>query len=198
MDTKVRPSSFPATARERGKIAPVKFAHIVLNTPRYREMIEWYKNVLEAVPVFENEMLAFITYDDEHHRVAFLNSPDLKDKPPGTAGAHHLAFTYASLGDLLATYKRLKKIGILPAWSINHGPTTSMYYKDPDGSALELQVDNFDSLSDASDYMVSEDFASNPIGVEFDPEALIARVETGVPLDELRRRPPGAMSPIRI
>ena len=55
MDTHERTSTFPATARARGKIAPVKLAHIVLNTPRYRQMVEWYKTVLEAVPVFEND-----------------------------------------------------------------------------------------------------------------------------------------------
>jgi hypothetical protein len=32
---------------------------------------------------------------------------------------------------------------IRPFYSINHGPTTSLYYTDPDGNRVELLVDNF-------------------------------------------------------
>jgi hypothetical protein len=47
------------------------------------------------------------------------------------AGLHHMAFTFKSLGELLETFTRLKDGGIRPFWCINHGPTTSMYYRDP-------------------------------------------------------------------
>ncbi len=190
--------TFPATASERGKVAPAKFAHVVMNTPRYREMIAWYCSVLEAVPVFESEMLTFITYDNEHHRIAFINSPQLADRPKGVASVHHLAFTYASLDDLVSTYERLKALGIKPAWTLNHGPTTSMYYVDPDGTALELQIDNFDTLAESADYFFTSDFRDNPIGVEFDPEELLARVRGGASQQALKRRQPGPMSPIKV
>jgi catechol 2,3-dioxygenase-like lactoylglutathione lyase family enzyme len=103
---------------------------------------------------------------------------------------HHVAYTYAGLGDLLATYRRLKAGGIAPARCINHGPTTSMYYRDPDGLRVELQVDNFATMAEAHAYFAGPDFAENPIGVLFDPEQLIRDYEAGVPLDELVRRPP--------
>lgn len=35
------------------------------------------------------------------------------------------------------------------------GSTTSIYYKDPDGNMLETQVDNFDSVEEATKFMVS-------------------------------------------
>jgi catechol-2,3-dioxygenase len=54
-------------------------------------------------------------------------------------GLEHIAATYGSLGELLATYRRLATHRIEPYWSINHGPTISLYYKDPDGNRLELQ-----------------------------------------------------------
>src|SRR3546814_2857729 len=86
-------------------------------------------------------MIAFITYDEEHHRLAIGYVPDLRDRDQGVAGVDHFAFAFGSLGDLLANYIRLKNIGILPYWCINHGPTTSLYYRDLDGNQIETQVD---------------------------------------------------------
>src|SRR5207244_5601974 len=114
---------------------------------------QWYCQVLGAEIVHENEFISFISYDEEHHRVAFLNPGALAPREPGErnsgdfragkeAGLHHMAFTFKSLGDLLDTYTRLKEIGISPYWFINHGPTTSMYYRDPDNNQVELLIDN--------------------------------------------------------
>ena len=106
----------------------------------------------------------------------------------GKGGLHHIAFTLANLGDLLGTYSRLKAKGIEPFWCINHGPTMSMYYKDPDGNQVELQVDAFDKAGAAS-YFDTEPFAQNPIGVLFDADKMCADYEAGVPDSELLRRP---------
>jgi hypothetical protein len=85
----------------------------------------------------------------------------------------------------MATYKRLRHSGIRPVWSINHGPTTSLYYEDPDRVRIELQVDNFASPEEINAWMESGAFAENPIGVEFDADKLLARYEAGDPVGEL-------------
>ena len=66
---------------------PVKFAHVVYQTRRYDEMIAWYQHVFEAEVVYQNPALAFLTYDDEHHRFAFANLDVLspKEARPTTA-----------------------------------------------------------------------------------------------------------------
>ena len=64
-------------------VKPVKFAHVVYQTRRFDEMIAWYRDVFEAEVVYENPALAFLTYDDEHHRFAFANLDVLK--PGGTS-----------------------------------------------------------------------------------------------------------------
>jgi len=179
----------PKTAKERGRIAPVSLAHVVRRTSRFAEMVDWYRQVLEAEVVSSNEMLAFLTYDEEHHRIAIAAIPGLPDQPELAAGTDHIAFTYASMGRLLHTYERLKRADILPFWSINHGPTTSMYYKDPDGSRVELQVDNFATVEETDAWMRSGEFDENPIGVNFDPDDLLARFRSGVPVSELVKRP---------
>ncbi len=170
-------------------VPPEKLAHFVIRTSNYREVVDWYKTVLGAEPAFENDILCFLSYDEEHHRVAVLNIPDLQPQPDGVTGFHHAAFTYAGLGDLLATYKRLRDAGIRPVFPINHGPTTSMYYADPDGNQIELQVDNYDTVEEATKFFYTQAFAENPIGVEFDPDELLRRYEAGEPEDDLKRRP---------
>jgi catechol-2,3-dioxygenase len=172
------------------KIRPSKFAHVVFRTNRYDEMVKWWCTVLEAEPVFANQMLTFLTYDDEHHRVAIARFPQLVDRPSDAAGLEHVAYTYASLGELLATYERLKSAGILPYWTINHGPTTSLYYRDPDGNQVELQVDNFATEEDLKAFFASGSFQQNPIGVGFDPDRLLARFRSGVPVEELVKQGP--------
>ena len=172
------------------RIAPKKFAHFVLKTARFEEVIEWYRTVLQARIVSRNGMLCFLSYDEEHHRLAIAHMPQATAVTPGSAGVDHVAYTYAGLGELLATYRRLKAAGIEPVWCINHGPTTSMYYRDPDGLRVEMQIDNFATDAELNDYFKSADFQQNPIGVTYDPDDLARRYEAGASLGELLRRPP--------
>jgi len=176
-------------AQEEAVISPQTFAHIVLRTSRFEELVAWYKFALGAHASFENEMLAFLTYDHEHHRVAVLNAPGLAEQSPGAAGVHHFAFTYASMSDLLKTYERLKARGVKPILCINHGPTTSIYYADPDNNQIEFQIENFGSEREAKAFFASEAFAVNPIGVDFDPDELHRRLKAGEDEASLKVRP---------
>ena len=177
-------------AAARGRIPPIKLAHIVRRTARFEAMLGWYQTVLGATVVHSDGTLAFLTYDVEHHRIAIAAIPGLPDQPPLAAGTDHVAFTLADLGDLLHTYARLKGEGIEPYWCINHGLTTSMYYKDPDANRIELQVDNFPTAAETNRWIRSSGFAANPIGVVFDPEALLARYRAGETMEQLTAQPP--------
>ena len=176
-------------AQTRGRIPPVKLAHIVRRTTRFEAMLDWYAQVLGAEIVHRDGVLAFLSYDDEHHRIAIANLPGLEEQSATAAGTDHVAFSHADLGDLLYTYVRLKEVGIEPYWAINHGPTTSLYYKDPDENRVELQVDNFATAGECNDWMKSGDFAANPIGVVFDPDELVVRYAAGEAIETLARRP---------
>ena len=172
------------------RISPRKFAHVVLKTANFHDVISWYATVLQARVAFRNDFIAFLTYDDEHHRVAVINMPDSPAPEPAAAGVHHIAYTYGDLGELLSTYRRLKASGIEPARCINHGPTISMYYRDPDGLRVELQIDVFATMAEAHAYFTGPDFAENPIGIIFDPEELIRDYEAGRAFEDLVRRAP--------
>ena len=174
---------------------PAKFAHVVYQTRRFDTMIAWYQAVFEAEVVHQDPALAFLTYDDEHHRFAFANLDVLKPDgggadERGTIGVNHVAYTYGSPGELLETYATLKAAGIDPYWSIHHGITLSNYYRDPDGNRMEFQADA------EPGYMASEVFAANPIGVEVDMDVLLARYRAGENPMDLLAMPNGPMSPI--
>ena len=79
------------------RIAPEKFAHVVLKTANYDAVIAWYATVLQARVAFRNDFIAFLTYDDEHHRVAVLNTPGSPAPDPAAAGVHHIAYTSTTL-----------------------------------------------------------------------------------------------------
>lgn len=167
-------------------IRPKTFAHIVYRTYRFQQMLDWYVTVFNGKVQYQNPVIAFVTYDEEHHRVALLNLGILKGEsdaraPRGQPGVDHVAYGYRSLGELLGKYVELKAKGILPYWSIHHGITVSQYYADPDGNQMEFQTDCFHSNDAANEFMYGPNFELNPIGVEFDPEVLLARLRAGEP-----------------
>lgn len=170
---------------------PVRLAHIVLRAKRYDALVAWWSTVLGAHAVHQNEFLTFLTYDDEHHRIAIVASPDAGDDGRSHAGLEHVAFTYASLDDLVTTYERLRDEGIEPILPINHGMTLSLYYADPDGNQVELQID-IASPADAMSFMASDTFADNPLGVTFDPEEMAAQHRAGQEVTALGVYGPGA------
>jgi catechol-2,3-dioxygenase len=168
--------------------APSKFAHIVYRTHCFGEMIDWYTRVFEARVRYRDERFAFLSYDDEHHRVALVNlgPPPRSSAKPSTAvpGVHHVAYTWRNLDELLDTYKRLAGLGIRPVSPVRHGMTLSFYYTDPDGNGLEFQIDLLEERV-ASEFMHGPVFARNPAGESFDPDELVARYESGRPVDDL-------------
>ena len=185
------------------RICPQKFVHVVYRTRRFNQMLEWYQFVFGAKVQYQNPALAFLTYDDEHHRFALANLDVLRPDEAETGkrdliGVDHVAYTYKSLEDLLVNYQQLKAEGIKPYWCVHHGMTVSMYYADPDGNQMEFQVDVFDSSEEANEYMCGPITAANPIGVEYDPEEWLTQWQAGKPVsDFLIREANEPISPIR-
>ncbi len=165
-------------------------------------MLEWYSTVFDARIQFKNPALAFMTYDDEHHRFAFADmnvlQPDGSDIEKSDAiGVDHVGYTLAGIGDLLENCALLKARGISPYWCIHHGITLSMYYSDPDGNQMEFQVDLLSSGDEASAFMKTG-FEVNPVGVEYDPDEMLAGFRAGKPETELLSfYNGGPVSPIR-
>jgi catechol 2,3-dioxygenase-like lactoylglutathione lyase family enzyme len=167
-------------------IVPDKFSHFVIKTAQFGAMVKWYKSVLQARAVQEGPNMCFLTYDGEHHRLAIVNVPHLTARPSDSVGVDHVSYTYRDLGDLLAVYARLKAIGIVPRWCINHRITTSFYYEDPDGTRVELQVENFPGAEELNRFFESPEYRRNTLGARFDPDRWIEEYKAGASLEALQ------------
>ncbi|KAJ5174148.1 Glyoxalase/Bleomycin resistance protein/Dihydroxybiphenyl dioxygenase [Penicillium canariense] len=167
---------------------PSSLAHVFLRTNKFQEMVDFYKKFTGGEARFESSKISFICFDEEHHRIAVAAIPGTTDKMQTSAGLEHIAFSYPTLEDLALAYRQRKQLGMTPTWSVNHGITTSIYYEDPDGNRLETQVDNFDDNDIATEFMMSPEFRTNPIGTDFDPEDLVKRLQSGESEASIKKR----------
>ena len=81
-------------------ITPKSLAHVVYRTRRLAEMLDWYGTVFGAKVQHQNPAMSFLTFDDEHHRFAFLDlsviDPEGAEPDAKTwTGVDHLAWTFA-------------------------------------------------------------------------------------------------------
>src|ERR1700755_551095 len=95
-------------------IAPALFAHFVLRSANMQPMVDWYTTVLNMHVVKRNDFICFLTYDVEHHRLAIVDIAGLHSPYPRSCVLAHVAFSFRNAGELLSTYRRLKKAGIEP------------------------------------------------------------------------------------
>ena len=163
-------------------------SHYGIRTKRLKEMIHWYQTVFGAKIQHENEFLAFMTFDDEHHRLVIFEDAGTVDKPQSAAGIDHVGYGVASFRELVSTYERLKAENIRPVLPLNHRFTTSLYYKDPDGNHVELSVDNFRTKEECNSFIRSDDMSEigrPPFGYTFDPDELAQLFHRGVPEEQL-------------
>ena len=170
--------------------SPREMHHVhIFSDENYDAMVNFYQMIFNGeitnVNNHENRMeLTFITYDDHDHRVVVIRQPGWGTKPNRPVGLSHIAFAYASLGELLFIYKTLRDAGHpAPQWTVNHGNSTSFYYRDPDGNEVETMMDNF-SAQDTQDYkryyQFTEEFGEMSEG-NFDPDKMLELYESGVP-----------------
>jgi catechol 2,3-dioxygenase len=77
------------------------------------------------------------------------------------------------------------RAGVLPLWAADQFIQTAIYYEDPDGNVIELNVNNF-----TSDWTVIEQLKALPsrLYVNLDPEKIIAERKAGASAWELHER----------
>ena len=180
----------PHGAPRSAGISPKKLAHVVLRSDaRFEAMCDWYQDLLSAFVAHRDEMTCFMTFDSEHHRLAVVRVPGMIERPSGVVGLEHIAFTFESLSDLLETYARLKAKGVLPILTINHGPTMSIYYEDPDRNRVEMQVDNQKTVEEFVEFVKSGAMDANPIGQVFDADDMLSKLRAGTAEQSLMQYP---------
>jgi catechol 2,3-dioxygenase-like lactoylglutathione lyase family enzyme len=169
---------------------PNKLSHYVLQSHNPHRLATWYAELLDADIVFKTDFLTLLTYDAEHHRIAFAALPPATDgqvtrRIDGQPGLSHVAFGFESLSELLTCYANAKARGNSPVVSLHHGPTISLYYKDPDGNNVETFIECLPDAKAAMDYLLSPAFEENPVGLPFDADAALAKLKAGMPIVDL-------------
>ena len=175
-----------------------KLQHYGLGTANLDVMLDWYRKVLgmtvnhrSAIPAGSHNQApfsaaAFLSNDEVHHRVVFFEMPGLAADPDKRRKprVQHVAFEYATLDDLLGTYVRLKGLGILPVWAVDHGVTTAFYYEDPDQNTVELNANTYHDEWTASEHMKT----AGPRNADIDPDKMVAARKAGASPWELHER----------
>lgn len=167
----------------------ISMAHFGIRARNFEQMLDWYGRVLGARIQYRNAFAAFLTFDDDHHRLAIWTDESTADRVPEAAGVDHICLGLEGFADLAAVYERLRDAGITPVLPVNHRFTTSLYYRDPDGNEIEFSVDNFDTKNEGNAYVrnaeAMEALLVPPFGDLFDPEELVRRVRAGASREEL-------------
>jgi catechol-2,3-dioxygenase len=172
-------------------IPPRELHHVTFKTNRIDEMVAFYETLTGHQARFHTAAFAAITFDGANHRMALLGLAPWTELPPEqafvTAGLHHVAYEYGSLDELLHTYLRVKRAGIEAEWTVNHGPTMSFYYRDPDGHGVELQADNCDHDPERWDEIGNGPFQKNQMGINVNVEKMVEARRRGVSEEEIAR-----------
>ena len=180
-------------AATRG-LPELRITEVVLQTARWQEMRDWYTAFLGVEPYFETDTMCFRRVNDAAGQLLVLfrvpEAPAAGSEPgvpPASSGLNHVQFKAATLREALERHERLQGVGIVPMRSYNHGPSTALYYRDPDGNTMEISGPNFPTEAEYRAYMQTDAFRRNPRGVPIDPADMLARLRGGAPQTELIR-----------
>ncbi len=55
---------------------PGYISHVGIRARNYGAMLRWYESVMGAEIRHHKDFLAFMTFDDEHHRMVIFTVPD--------------------------------------------------------------------------------------------------------------------------
>jgi catechol-2,3-dioxygenase len=166
--------------------SPAFIGHVhIFTDENYEKMVDFYVKFFagEVIARQREYPMTFIAYDEYDHRITIVKKEDWGPKSDRFLGYSHLAFGYRSLGEILFIFKRMKEWGYAPHWTVNHGNSTSIYYRDPDGNEVETMVDNYapiDTKAYKKHFQFSDEFGLMAEG-NFDVDKMVELYEAGVP-----------------
>lgn len=154
-------------------IHPERIAHVVLKVRNLEQSRKFYTetlgmHVMKQVPEIRAVFLSFNGRD--HHEIALFEIGEKAATPQANqTGMLHFAMRLRTENDLLAAYKELKEKDVPVSFTVNHGVSKSIYFRDPDNNELEVYTDNtieeIDAISNGYLGMEKLDFAPDSPGL---------------------------------
>lgn len=125
-----------------------RIGHLVLNVTDVQRSARFYCDVLgmrkRRSGVFNGDRMVFLTFGEHDHDLALVELPQsAHGVDPGAIGLGHLAFRIGDqIGELRRFKQHLDHLGLVPEQMVEHLYARSIYFRDPDGIALEVYVDS--------------------------------------------------------
>lgn len=154
-------------------IHPERIGHVVIKVRNLERSRKFYTEVLGMdvmmdLPAIRGTFLA--NHRRDHHEIALFEvGPEAEGLRSKQIGLSHIAFRLSNEEQLRAAYKELKEKDVPISFTVDHGVTKSIYFRDPDGHELEVYCDNPPEVvaKFSNPYMGTSklDFAANDPGL---------------------------------
>lgn len=123
-----------------------RVAHVVIKVRDLEKSRKFYCGVLGMDVMNHSPEIGILFLANnrrDHHELALLQvGPNAEMPSANSLGLLHIAFRLRNEEELRAAYKELKENNVPISFTVNHGITKSVYFRDPDGHELELYCDN--------------------------------------------------------
>jgi catechol 2,3-dioxygenase len=120
------------------------FSHVGLHVYDIDEMIRFYTQLLGLELTDRGKLnipgepqIAFLSSDpDEHHQIALAEGRN--DGGGEAVVLNQISFVVSDLGALRQMKAAAQDLGVTEFLPLNHGNAWSIYFKDPEGNAIEV------------------------------------------------------------
>jgi catechol 2,3-dioxygenase len=127
-------------------IQPERIGHVVIKVRDVERSKQFFTDVMGLKLMMELpklKMAFFASNGRDHHEIACIQvGADADRQHAKQIGLLHIAFRLDDEEHLKRAYKELKEKDVPIDFTVDHGITKSIYFRDPDGHQLEVYCDN--------------------------------------------------------